>query len=330
MDENGRWTAVRDFFLSYGLVVVMVVVFIIFSVSAPNFFTLRNVLAIVHTAVPLMIVASGLALVIMSGKIDISVGSSMFLSCGIGVILMRFYGVPSLLGVLVMVIAGALVGLLNGFIIVGLRVNPLIATMGTMITLRGLSLQITNSLSYQLPEELRRMGNVKVGPVYVDILAAAAVLIIVHVIHTRTLFGRHIMALGNGTEIAERLGVRAARVTYWSFILSGLFAAVAGVFSVFQVGSITPSLGSGYEFSAIALIVIGGISLFGGEGTIIPGLILGAITLTVIENGLNFVGASPYAYPFVRGAIIFIAMYADSLKSLISTRMQLVVREDEA
>ena len=97
---------------------------------------------------------------------------------------------------------------------------------------------------------------------------------------------------------------------------------------MFQVGQVSPTMGSGYEFSAIAMLVIGGISLFGGEGTIIPGIILGGVTLTVIESGLNFIGASPYAYPFVRGGIIFVAMFADSLKSLVKPKVK-VIADDE-
>ncbi len=318
---------VRDFVLTYGFILVMVMIFLLFSVTTNNFFTLKNIMAILHTAAPLMMLASGLALVIMTAKLDISVGTIMFLSCGTGIVLIVRHGMPILLGLVVTVIIGILLGMLNGFIVVILRVNPLIATMGTLIALRGIGLLVTDSRVIDLPEVLRRMGNARVGPVFIDILVALAILLIVHIVHTRTRFGRHVMALGNGVDIAERLGVRVGRVTFVTFVLSGFFASIAGIFSTFQVGAVTPTLGFGAEFSAIALIVIGGISLFGGEGTIIPGLILGALTLTIIESGLNFMGASPYAYPFVRGAIIFIAMYADSLKVFVRPQVH-VTGED--
>jgi ribose/xylose/arabinose/galactoside ABC-type transport system permease subunit len=106
------------------------------------------------------------------------------------------------------------------------------------------------------------------------------------------------------------------------FVLSGLLASIGGILTMIQVGQVSPTMGSGYEFSAIAMLVIGGVSLFGGEGSIIPGIILGGVTLTVIETGLNFVGANPYLYPFVRGGIIFIAMFADSLKTLVRPKVK--------
>jgi ribose/xylose/arabinose/galactoside ABC-type transport system permease subunit len=325
--DNKLLLGMRDILLSYGFVIVMVLVFILFSVTTNNFFTLRNIMAILHTSAPLMILASGLALVVMTAKLDISVGTIMFVSVGTGVLLIMRQGVPQSIGLGVTIAIGILFGMLNGFIVVVLKVNPLIATMGTLISMRGIGLLITNSMVVDLPENLRRMGNAKIGPVYIDILVALVIVLFVHILHTRTLFGRHVMALGNGEDIAERLGVRVPRVTFLTFVLSGFFASVGGLFAVFQVGAVTPTLGAGAEFSAIALIVIGGISLFGGEGSIIPGLILGALTLTIIESGLNFMGASPYAYPFVRGAIIFIAMYADSLKSFVRPQVHVTAEE---
>jgi ribose/xylose/arabinose/galactoside ABC-type transport system permease subunit len=132
------------------------------------------------------------------------------------------------------------------------------------------------------------------------------------------------MAIGNGSDIAQKLGVPVDRTSFLTFVLSGLMASIGGVLTMSQVGSISPSLGSGYEFTAIALLVIGGVSLFGGEGTIVPGIVLGALTLTIIQSGLNFIGASPFVYPLVRGGIIFIAMYADSLKNAVARRVRLI------
>ena len=122
------------------------------------------------------------------------------------------------------------------------------------------------------------------------------------------------MALGNGAETAARLGVRVKSISLGTFIISGLCAGIGGLFAIFQMGAVTLQMGMGLEFTAIAAIVIGGISLFGGEGTIFPNYILGILTLGIIENGLNHLGASPYVYPFMRGGIILLAMYADSLK----------------
>jgi ribose/xylose/arabinose/galactoside ABC-type transport system permease subunit len=272
----------------------------------------------------MFVLATGLAFVIMTSKLDISVGSTVFLASAIGAILISRMHAPIPLAILAVLGIGLLAGAINGFTVVVLRVNPLIGTLGTMMALRGLALQLTNSMVISLPQNLRALGGTRVGGVYIDIIFAAVVLVIMHIVHTRTTFGRQVMAIGNGAEVAERLGVKVNRVTFWAFLLSGFMASVASIVLMLQLGAVSPDAGSGYEFSAIAMLVIGGVSLFGGEGTIIPGIILGGFTLTVIQAGLNYVGASVYVYPFVRGGIIFIAMFADALKAKVKVRVKMI------
>jgi ribose/xylose/arabinose/galactoside ABC-type transport system permease subunit len=315
---------VRDFFLSYGFLVVLTVMFLAYAVGTRHFFTLGNMMGILHSAAPMMILATGLALVIMSGKIDISVGSIAFFSLVIGAALISRLHLPPLLGLAVVAFVGALCGAVNGFVVVFLRVNPLITTMGMLFTLRGAGLRIAGGREMTVPTVFQDLGNMAVGPLYVDIPVAFGILLLVHVLHTRTTFGRHVMAIGNGPEVAKRLGIRVSRVTFLSFVLSGFFASVGGIFSMFQLGSVTPYMGEGLEFTAIAVTIIGGISLFGGEGGILPHLVFGVLTLVVIENGLNHLGVSPYVYPFVRGGIIFLAMYADSLKSTVQRTVRVL------
>lgn len=303
--------------LSYGFYIVLGLILAGYSVARPSFFALTSLMDVLHAASPLMILASGLSLVIISRQIDISVGSIAFLSAGAGVLLMMRLDLPPASTFLVIAAVGAALGALNGLVVVVLRLNPLITTLSTMLALRGIALQLTNARVIGLPEGMQTLGNATLGPVYVDTIIALAILIIVHGLHTRTPFGRHITAIGNGPEAAQRVGVRVRQITFLAFMLSGLLASVGGFFSMAQVGALTSRLGLGLEFTAIAVIIIGGISLFGGEGRIIPGLIMGAAALVVIENGLVYIGASPFAYPLVRGGLIFIAMYADSLKSLL-------------
>ena len=311
---------VQSFFFSYGFLFMMLLVIAIYSFIAPHFLTLSNLMAILQTASPLLIVASGACLVILAGRIDISVGSIAFLSCSVMAMLIIRLHLPPSVCILILLACGTLLGMLNGFIVVFLRVSPLITTLGTLIAFRGIALQISNSQTIGLPLVLRVFGNARIGPVFVTILIALSVLVILHLFHTTTSVGRDITALGNGEEVASRLGVRVRRVSFLTFGLSGLLAAFGGFVLMCQVGSLNPGIGNGMEFTAIAAIVIGGISLFGGEGTIIPCIILGGCTLAIIEDGLNLLSASSYAYPFVRGAIIFIAMYADSLKFYVRTR----------
>ena len=274
-----------------------------------------------------MILATGVALVLMTGKIDISIGSTAYLSAAIGVVLMMRLHVNPGLAMLIVLPIGAVLGAINGFVVVILRVNPLIATLGSYFTFRGLALQISNSMTISIPAQLGNLGSLRIGPIFVDILFAGIVLAIFQLIHTRTIFGRHVMAVGNGSEVAQKVGIPVDRVSFLTFTLSGFMASIGGVLTMFQVSSLSPTLGQGYEFTAIALLVIGGVSLFGGEGTIVPGILLGALALTIIQSGLNFIGASVFVYPLVRGGIIFIAMYADSLKTMSKRHVKVLAEQ---
>ncbi len=307
--------SIGTFFLSYGFLLALVVMVAAFSLKTPAFFTLKNALFILHAAAPSMILATGVGFVLMTGKMDISIGSTAYLSAAIGVMMMRAH-VDPLLATLVIFPIGAALGAINGFIVVVLRVNPFIATLGTYFTYRGLALQVSNSMTISIPAVLGNLGSLRVGPIFVDIFFAIVVLAIYQLIHTRTVFGRQVMAVGNGAEVALKVGIPVDRVSFITFVLSGFMASIGGALTMFQVSSLSPTLGQGYEFTAIALLVIGGVSLFGGEGTVVPGIILGALALTIIQSGLNFIGASVFVYPLVRGGIIFIAMYADSLKNM--------------
>ena len=301
-------------FREYGFLIILLAVILFFSLATKRFFSLSNIMGLLHACAPIAIVAAGLALVVMTGKLDISIGSVSFFSCAVGAILMTRMGVSPALALPIVVALGALCGLLNGLVCVYLGVNPLITTMGSMFIFRGLALQLTGSRVISIPQSLRTFGNFRIGPVFLDVIIAILFLLVVHVLHTRSPSGRRVMALGNGAETAARLGVRVKTVSLATFMISGLCAGIGGLFAIFQMGAVTLQMGTGQEFTAIAAIVIGGISLFGGEGAIFPNYILGILTLGIIENGLNHLGASPYVYPFVRGGIILLAMYADSLK----------------
>lgn len=321
---NSSRFSLKDFLFTYGFLIVLLFVVVYFCIAAPNFFSVTSAISVLHMAAPLFVIASGLAFVIMTANIDISVGSIAFLSSAVGALMLSKLHIPIWLAFVVIVAMAVLLGMLNGLIVVGLRVNPMIGTLGTQMALRGIGLQLTNSMVVGLPDSLRQVGNAKVGPIYVDILVSLLILGVMWLVHTRTKFGRQVMAIGNSPAVSEKLGVKVKPVTFWAFVVSGLMAGLGAILMTLQIGAVTPTSGSGYEFTAIAMLVIGGVSLFGGEGTILPGILLGGITLSVIETGLNYVGASVYVYPFVRGGIIFAAMFADALKTRVKPRVKMM------
>lgn len=308
MTEGGR-----GFLLTFGFPIVLVCLVAGFSIASPTFIEPANVLGLLHALVPIVVIASGLALVVMMGKLDISVGSIAFVGMAVAAVMMES-GTPPVLACLVALLVGAGLGACNGFVVCILKVNPLIATLGAMIGFRGLGLQITNSQVIVLPDAVRSFGNWTVGPFFADIFFGAAILVAVHFLHRQTPFGRNITAIGNDEATARRLGLPVTRTVFLAFVLSGVLAAAGGVFAAAQVGSVTTFLGRGLEFTAVAVVVVGGISLFGGRGSIFWGVLLGAFTFEVIRSGLNHLGVDPYFYQLIGGAVIFVAMYAAALR----------------
>jgi ribose/xylose/arabinose/galactoside ABC-type transport system permease subunit len=308
-----------EFLLHYGFYLVLLFLIIGFSFGAPNFLTADNFLNMLHTLAPTLIMISGLVFVILIGAIDFSVGSIAFLAASIGTYLMVYLDVPPWLAVIVIVLSGGLIGAFNGLIIEVFKVNPLITTFGTMLAFRGLGYLIAGAKYTPIPESLVSIHDLRVGPVYLDIIISIGLVLLLYFVQRRTIFGKQLMALGNGREIAEKLSINVRWISFLAFIISGLFAGLGSIFNMAQGSFLSPRMGQGLEFTGIAIVVIGGISLFGGEGSI-TGLLLGVFTVYIIENGLQHMGLSPYLYPLLRGAIIFIAMYADSLKTRLRAR----------
>lgn len=304
---------VREALLTFGFPIVLALLVVGFSIASPTFIAPANVIGLLHAMVPIVVIASGLALVVMMGKLDISVGSIAFVGMAVAAVMMEG-GTPPLIACLVALLVGAGLGAFNGFVVCVLKVNPLIATLGAMIGFRGLGLQITDSQVIVLPDAMRGFGNLTIGPLFVDILFGAALLVAVHLLHRQTPFGRNVTAIGNDEATARRLGLPVTRTVFLAFVLSGVLAAAGGVFAAAQVGSVTTFLGRGLEFTAVAVVVVGGISLFGGRGSIFWGVLLGAFTFEVIRSGLNHLGVDPYFYQLIGGAVIFVAMYAAALR----------------
>jgi len=318
----------KDFIFKYGYFFVVLAVIVFFSLSAPHFLDYTNINSLFHASSPMLIVSTGMAFVVMTGKLDISLGSIAYLSTCIGALLMKDLGATPSVAFLLVIIMGALLGAINGFIVVFLRVNPLITTLGTLTAFRGIGLILTQSYEIRMPTVVRAFGTARFSGIFLDVWLAIAVLIVLHFIHRHTVYGRQVTALGNGEEICKRLGIRVESVTFLTFILAGTLASLGGIISMAQIGQSTTFLGKGIEFTAIAAIVLGGISLFGGEGRILPGVLVGVFTLELIRNGLNHLGANPYLYEFVNGGIIYVAMSADALKSRLRGLVLLVSDED--
>ena len=303
----------RDRFLANGSVgsiaLFFLVVVVLFSATTADFLTLGNILNILRQSAPLLIVAGAMTLVITTGGIDLSVGSILALVSALCAILIQA-GLPWVLVVVLMLLAGAFIGALQGFFVAYEGIPAFIVTLAGLSVIRGFALLMTGGYSIPIPSALSfvELGRGWVLGMPVPALIAAGVMAVAVVVFTQTPFGRYVTGIGANAEAVRRAGVNTRAVTLFVYVLSGATAALAGIVLAARLGSGSSNAGQGFELDVIAAVVLGGTSLFGGRGTMV-GTVLGALTVAVIGNGLILAHLSPFLTPIVTGTIILIAIW---------------------
>lgn len=300
---------------NYGFYFVFVIVVVIFACATPNFLTAFNIQQLLLSSCVSFIICTGLTFIILTGSLDMSVGSNAFVSAATAVVLMKA-GMPIPLALAICIAVGAGIGAINGLMVSKLKMNSMLTTLGMMIGLRGVALLISKGRQIFFDASIKEVGMYQVfGFLPVIVLIGIVMLIVGQIVLSKTKFGRHVIAIGCSKQAAEKMGIKVDKTMMTLFVVSGICAAIGGLAAMINVGAVQPYLGVGLEFTTVTAIVLGGTSLFGGKGSLIPGTILGILMLVIIENGLGLLGANPFIYPFVRGLIIFIAMFADSIKN---------------
>lgn len=312
---GGRKRSVSNIFLSYGFYILFLIMVIVCSFISPVFMTKDNLIQILWGATTLMVVAAGGTMVIITGNMDMSVGSNALCCCAVATYVMT-KGASFGTMILLIFAVGLIVGIVNGLLVTFLRLNSMLATLGMMILLRGISLNITNGGAQKtLPENFKQIANIRFGGVGLLIILSVLILFIFQFVLSKTRFGAYCMALGNSEESAKRIGLPIRKVKMAVYIISGICAAFVGFVSCCKVGTYSGIIGNEMEFDVVTVCVMGGTSLLGGRGSIFPGTFMGVLLLYLINNILALVGASPYIYPFAKGLVIFAAMYVDALKN---------------
>jgi ribose transport system permease protein len=295
--------------LDYGIVISFVVVFVALTVLSPVFATPQNLLNLLEQQAAVGIVAVGGTLVIIAGGFDLSVGA-VFALAGI----VTAYGVNSfgpVLGVVLGLAVGALVGLANGLLATVGGINPFITTLATSIVLRGVCLAVTGGFLVAIDDPgFTVLGRGSVGGVKFSVIVLALVVVAAAILLARTVFGRRIYAVGGNAEAARQAGISVNRVRTITFVLSGLSAAIAGILLASRSGNGQANIGVGLEFAAIAAIVVGGTSIFGGEGAIWR-TVLGVLLIGLIGNGFTLLAVPPTYQQIFEGLIILIAVGVD-------------------
>lgn len=294
-----------------GILAILLLGAVVFSFLIPSFFSVDNAInGIGLSAAINTIVAIGLTYVIITGGIDLSVGSTAALAAVIGADLMQ-RGTPVLLAVLIALAVGAVAGLVNGLLVTRVQLAPFIVTLGTMTFYRGLALSYTGGQPIlSLPDSFKRaLGGTVLG-LPIPLVAALALVALFTVFLKFTRTGQYILALGGNAEAVRLSGINTNRYITLTYVISGVLAAFAALVLIAQLGAAEPILGSGWELSAIAAAVVGGTSLSGGKGNVV-GALLGALLLSMLQNVLTLMGVQAFYQLLATGVIIIGAMVID-------------------
>ncbi|MCM3410161.1 ABC transporter permease subunit [Metabacillus litoralis] len=299
-----------------GPLVGLLIITIILSVVSPNFMTVDNILNVLRQVSINALIAFGMTFVILTGGIDLSVGSILALASAVTASMLAS-GVDPILAILVGLLAGAIMGAINGFIITKGKVAPFIATLATMTVFRGLTLVYTDGrpiTGLSSSELFVLMGKGYVGWVPVPVIWMLITYAILYFILKKTTFGRRVYAIGGNEEAAILSGIRTDRVKIWIYSITGLLSALAGIILSSRLNSAQPTAGASYELDAIAAVVLGGTSLSGGRGWIF-GTLVGALIIGVLNNGLNIMNVSSFYQQVVKGGVILLAVLLDRKKA---------------
>jgi len=303
-------------------VVLFILVFIMFGILSPKFFDYKNFENIVTQASYIGIIAVGMTFVLLTGGIDLSVGSIMYLSASAGGLLIRDASFPVWLGLLIAVIIGIAFGAFNAFAITRLKILPFVVTLSTMVAGRGLGLLLTQSRAVTMPQGVTSIGSTRFLGVPLPIIIFSLIVLIAYVFLNLTTVGRQIYAVGNDIEAAKKGGIKHNSIIFWVYIISGLLASLGGIISVSQIGIINAGFGSGDEFDAIAAAVLGGTSLYGGIGSVFPGTVIGTVLIQMVQAGLVYLQVDIYIQPLISAGIIFLAVFLDSIRKTQEVKLQ--------
>ena len=314
--SHGRLAERSELLRDLAIPIVLLVLIAVFGIANPRFLSTYNLLTIINDASVVGTLALGMTFVLILAGIDLSVGSVVTLTTVVlGVVLVKV-GLPTPVGILLGLLTGALVGLINGLIIVKARVPAIITTLGTLSIGSGVAFLITEGATISLRkfDVLTTIGQGRIGSVPIPAIILLVLAIGCHILLTRTTVGTRVRAIGSNRNASHVMGLGVQRYTVGVYVLSGFLASIGGLIVAGRLSVASATAGNQLELSAIAAAVLGGTSLFGGQGTII-GTLVGAIILSVLLNGLILLGV-PFFYQLVAtgSAIVLAVAFNEALR----------------
>lgn len=299
MKKNGNRNVVL-------LAIYLIVQTVVFGFVTPYFLTGSNVQNLMRQTAELGMVCIPLAIVLMTGNIDLSIGSVMGV-CAISLARLLKMGVSIPLAMLIVILIGGLVGFINGFFVGKLHLEGIVATIGTQVMLRGVCYILTGGRPVSgLPSEFTRISKMYILGMPISFIVMLVIFIISIVVMQRTTFGIKIHAIGFNARTSRFSGINADRIKFWLFALSGSVAALASMFMLMRFASAESEFANTYDTNTLTAILLGGISISGGSGNML-GAFLGLITVATLKNGLNHLGVTAISQNFIIGLLIIVS-----------------------
>jgi ribose/xylose/arabinose/galactoside ABC-type transport system permease subunit len=311
---NGSLTYLKGIgrYREASVLLMLVIVALYLSFASDYFLAPRNLLNVGRQASVVAIVALGQALVIIGRGIDLSVGSVIGLSAVIAAVVIRDTGIETV-GLAAGLATGLACGIVNGLLYTRLRINPFIATLGTLSVARGIALLMTGGIPVPVSGFSEFVGAGRLGGIPVSFLLMIVLAVAVHVFASRTVRGREIYAIGDNPKAARLAGVDLKATRLFVFAFSGLLAGLGGLILSGNLASADPNLGLGYELDVIAAVILGGTALSGGRGSIV-GVVIGALLMALLNNAFVLLGISAYWQVVTKGLVIILAVGLDGLQ----------------
>lgn len=309
MKDKGN---VIKFIQDKGVVIALIILVVVLSIASPQFRSFNNFLSLLRQSAINGFIAFGMTCVILTGGIDLSVGSVLALTTAIAAFLIKG-GMAVGLAIIIALAVGTVFGLVSGVMVTKGRLQPFIATLITMTVFRGCTMIFTGGKPISNlggSELLKFVGRGYVAMIPFPVILFLLVFAIMWFVLGKTTFGRRVYATGSNAVAAKLAGVNIDKTKLAVYAISGFMSALAGIILLSRLGSAQPTLGSGYELDAIAAVALGGTSMSGGRGRI-WGTFVGVLIIAVLSNGLNIVGVSSYYQSVVKGIVILIAVLSD-------------------
>lgn len=322
----------RYLFKNYGIALVFVAICAIFTVLRPNFINPNNLIEILRQVSFYGIVAVGMTFCLLTGGIDLSVGSNVGLSLTVCAVFMAAKPIPPeltsgfninpIVGAVLGIITSTAVGFFNGALVNEIKIPPLIVTLGMLGLIRGVVYVMTGAMPIYAGFEdyFRFLGQGSIGPIPVPVIIFIVIIVIGWIVLNKTVYGRYIYCLGGNAEVARLSGIDVKKIRYSVFAISGFLCGLVGIILLSRLNSGQPRAAMGYEMEVVTACVLGGVSIAGGEGKL-SGVIFGVLIMGILFNGLIQLNLSEFYQMIIKGAVLLIAVGLDTMSNVRKNKL---------